>query len=119
MQQIAGAFKLSVTIFDPVDADAFRKEVENSLKKTVLVPTAPFKNAAEVMMMMGGMAHQHDLSSIQDGPALDAATQFMEAFIDAGEGWEMVSLSHRLAMVRDLVASGRGAPGPRVQDANW
>jgi transcriptional regulator with XRE-family HTH domain len=105
LQQIAGAFKVSVSIFDPVDHDAFWKEVEKTAKKTVLVPTTPIENPAEVMVLVGnGMAYQYDLSSIQDDAPLDAATEFMQTFIDAGEVWEMMSLSDRLDVARDLVA---------------
>jgi transcriptional regulator with XRE-family HTH domain len=92
LQQIAQAFKVSVTVFDPfdlVDPVTLRKAYENSAKKMVLVPAVPFKNTAEVMGMIGEtVGYWHDLSSIQDDAALDAATEFMQAFIDTKDLWD-------------------------------
>jgi transcriptional regulator with XRE-family HTH domain len=49
LTQIAKVFGVAVTIFDPVDDEAFRRQIEESAKKTTMVATTPLENPAEVM----------------------------------------------------------------------
>jgi transcriptional regulator with XRE-family HTH domain len=108
LQQIARAFKVGVSIFDPVDHEALRRELDKASRKTVLIPMTPVENPAEVMALMDkGMAYQHDLSSIHDDAALDLATEFIGLLTDWGDAWGEVSLSDRLGAARDFVAKAQ------------
>jgi transcriptional regulator with XRE-family HTH domain len=108
LTQIAKAFGIEVTIFDPVDDEVFRKQIEETAKTTAMVVTTPLENPAELMALIGnGDACQHDFSTIQGDDALNAATALVEMFIDAGDIWDDIPLGGRLDLARALVDAAR------------
>lgn len=108
LAQIAAAFGVDVTIFDPVDDEVFRRKVEKAAEKTVMVVTTPMENPAEVMALMGdGHACQHDLAAVQGDDALNAAAALVETFMDAGDIWDDIPLGGQLDLARDLVDRAR------------
>jgi transcriptional regulator with XRE-family HTH domain len=108
LAQIAKAFEVTITIFDPVDDEVFRKQIEEAAKKTVMVVTTPLENPAAVMAFVGdGQACQHDLASVEGDDALDAAAALVENFMDISDGWDELPLGLRLDLARDLVGRAR------------
>jgi transcriptional regulator with XRE-family HTH domain len=108
LTQIAKVFGVAVTIFDPVDDEAFRRQIEESAKRTTMVVTTPLENPAEVMALIGdGHACQHDLAAIQGDDALNASAALVETFMDAGDIWDDIPLGGRLDLARDLVDRAR------------
>jgi transcriptional regulator with XRE-family HTH domain len=102
--QIARAFGVTVSVFDPIDDEEFCRKIEEAAARTVFVPTIPFENPATLMAIIGGGdACQHDLSEIQSDDALNAATALVEAFIDTGDIWDDVPLGGRLNLARELI----------------
>ena len=56
--QIARAFGITTSVFDPIDDEEFRRKIEEASARTVLVPTIPFENPAALALVSFAPAGQ-------------------------------------------------------------
>jgi transcriptional regulator with XRE-family HTH domain len=104
LTRIASAFGTTVGIFDSVDTETLRRELEDKAKKTLLVPTSPMEKPGQVLdTMTDASAYMHDFSAIKDERVLELAAALVEAIRDYGDSWEDLPLTEQLRSCHDLV----------------